>query len=102
MASTNIPCSYIAGCSIFTLDSVNVCRKYFSLFDLLVSFLLSTNWFVLSWHDVRTVRRAMKQHHTQMVWFRRLYIVFSRYMVINSLREMNLSDIELEMQINDT
>lgn len=68
----------------------------------MVSLLLSTNWFILNWQDMKLVRKAMKQHQSQMVWFRRLYIIFSRYMVINSLREMNLSDIELEMQINDT
>lgn len=44
----------------------------------------------------------MQQHVSQMRWFRRLYIVFSRYMFINSLREINLSDIELEMQIQDS
>lgn len=44
----------------------------------------------------------MKQHKSQMLWFRWLYIIFSRYIFINSLREMNLSDVELEMQIQDS
>lgn len=44
----------------------------------------------------------MRQHKSQMLWFRQLYITFSRYMVINTLREVNVSDIELDMQINDT
>lgn len=90
------------GCKILTLDSVNLCRKYLSIFDLVISLLLSTNWCVLSWKNVNIIRRAMRQHKSQMLWFRKLYIIFSRYMMINTLREINVSDIELEMQIHDT
>ncbi|KAJ6633220.1 N-acetylglucosaminyl-phosphatidylinositol de-N-acetylase [Pseudolycoriella hygida] len=89
-------------CKILTLDSVNILRKYMSVFDLVISLLLSTNWCILSWKNVNIVRRAMRQHKSQMLWFRKLYIIFSRYMVINTLREVNVSDIELDMQINDT
>lgn len=89
-----------AGCRLFTLDSVNVCRKYSFLFDLLLSISLSNHWCILSWRDFRRVQKAMHAHSSQMVWFRRLYIIFSRYMVINTLREIQLSDAELEMQID--
>jgi len=89
-------------CKILTLDSVNVVRKYMSVFDLVISLLLSTNWCILSWKNVNIVRSAMRQHKSQLLWFRKLYIIFSRYMVINTLREVNVSDIELDMQINDT
>ncbi|KAG4065075.1 hypothetical protein HA402_007472 [Bradysia odoriphaga] len=89
-------------CKILTLDSVNVLRKYMSVFDLVISLLLSTNWCILSWTNVNIVRKAMRQHRSQMLWFRKLYIVFSRYMVINTLRQIDISDIELDMQINDT
>lgn len=87
------------GCRLFTLDSVNLCRKYTSIFDLLLSMTVSKFWFILNWSDFRCVQRAMYAHQSQMVWFRRLYIHFSRYMVINTLREMQLSDAELEMQL---
>nr|XP_034995846.1 N-acetylglucosaminyl-phosphatidylinositol de-N-acetylase [Zootoca vivipara] len=33
-------------------------------------------------------RRAMQCHHSQLLWFRRLYLFFSRYVVINSLRSL--------------
>lgn len=89
------------GCKIFTLDTINICRKYLSLFDILSSFLLSTNWFILNWNEYKVICNAMRQHRTQLVWFRKLYIIFSRYMIINSLREINVYDIELEMQIQD-
>lgn len=84
-----------------TLDSINLFRKYSSLFDILISYILSRNWCVLNWNDRKIVQCAMKMHKSQLKWFRYLYIIFSRYMLINSLHEMNLSDVELEMQIND-
>lgn len=55
---------------------------------------------ILTWREANEVRFAMRQHKSQMSWFRWLYVYFSRYMYINSLREINLSDIELEMQIH--
>lgn len=90
---------FFPGCRLFTLDSVNVCRKYTFLFDLLLSMTLSNTWCILNWTDFRRVQKAMHEHRTQMVWFRRLYIIFSRYMIINTLREIQISDAELEMQI---
>ncbi|ORY48095.1 LmbE-like protein [Rhizoclosmatium globosum] len=38
--------------------------------------------------DVWGARKAMACHKSQMVWFRHLYLVFSRYMVINELEEI--------------
>lgn len=60
---------------------------------------LASNWCILNWRDFRRVQMAMWAHHSQMVWFRRLYIIFSRYMIINTLREVQISDAELEIQI---
>jgi N-acetylglucosaminylphosphatidylinositol deacetylase len=39
----------------------------------------------------------MKEHSSQMVWFRKLYIIFSRYMLINTLQELTVENIELEI-----
>lgn len=91
--------SQIPGCRLFTLDSVNVFRKYTGVFDLLLSMMLSNNWCIVNWRDFRHLQRAMWSHRSQMVWFRRLYIIFSRYMFINTLREVQISDAELEIQI---
>jgi len=85
------------GCKVLTLESVNLFRKYISLFDLPISLLMSTNWSIVSWADRSTVQKAMKQHVSQLVWFRKLYIAFSRYMMINSLHEINLADVEFEI-----
>ncbi|XP_050070476.1 N-acetylglucosaminyl-phosphatidylinositol de-N-acetylase [Anopheles maculipalpis] len=86
-----------SNCKVLTLETVNLCRKYLSIFDLPVTLLLSTNWVILSWRARRSVQNAMRLHSSQMVWFRKLYIIFSRYMVINSLREINKTDVEFEI-----
>ncbi|XP_045454121.1 N-acetylglucosaminyl-phosphatidylinositol de-N-acetylase [Melitaea cinxia] len=88
-------------CTVYTLDSVNILRKYLGFLDLPLSFLLSSKRYFLRWTESRRVTRAMKQHKSQMVWFRYLYIMFSRYMVINTLRKINLADIELELEVDD-
>ena len=104
-----------ATCRILVLETVNIGRKYLSIFDVLISLVISTNWYVkssiqlwsvckkvfnrtiLNWKDRKIVQNAMHQHKSQMVWFRKLYIVFSRYMLINSLTELNLEAIEFEI-----
>ncbi|XP_077899067.1 N-acetylglucosaminyl-phosphatidylinositol de-N-acetylase isoform X6 [Ictidomys tridecemlineatus] len=74
------------GCSVLTLQSVNVLRKYFFLLDLLWSLLHTQDiLFVLTSEEVAQAKRAMYCHRSQLLWFRRLYILFSRYMRINSL-----------------
>ncbi|XP_058060009.1 N-acetylglucosaminyl-phosphatidylinositol de-N-acetylase [Anopheles bellator] len=86
-----------SSCKVLTLETVHVFRKYISIFDLPVTLLLSTNWVILNWRGRRAVQNAMRLHSSQMVWFRQLYIVFSRYMVVNSLREITKSDVEFEI-----
>ncbi|CAH0713708.1 unnamed protein product, partial [Brenthis ino] len=88
-------------CAVYTLDSVNILRKYLGFLDLPLSFVLSSKRYFLRWTESRRVTRAMKQHKSQMVWFRYLYIMFSRYMIINTLRKINLADIELELEVDD-
>ncbi|CAG4933045.1 unnamed protein product [Colias eurytheme] len=88
-------------CTVYTLDSVNILRKYLGFLDLPLSFLLSSKRYFLRWTESRRVLRAMKRHKSQMVWFRYLYVIFSRYMVINTLRKISLADIELELEVDD-
>ncbi|XP_005178211.1 N-acetylglucosaminyl-phosphatidylinositol de-N-acetylase [Musca domestica] len=88
-------------CKFYTLDSINILRKYLSIFDIICTCFMSRYWCILSWQESSVVRNAMKKHQSQMKWFRWLYIFFSRYMFINSIREVNLTDVELEMQIHD-
>ncbi|XP_065753827.1 N-acetylglucosaminyl-phosphatidylinositol de-N-acetylase [Phocoena phocoena] len=74
------------GCLVLTLQSVNLLRKYLSLLDLPCSLLCARDaLFVLSRREAAQAQRAMSCHRSQLLWFRHLYVLFSRYMRINSL-----------------
>ncbi|XP_074969728.1 N-acetylglucosaminyl-phosphatidylinositol de-N-acetylase isoform X2 [Phalacrocorax aristotelis] len=75
------------GCRVLVLESVSLFRKYISVLDVLVSCLLPTDaLFVLTEEETEQARRAMQCHRSQLLWFRHIYMLFSRYMMINSLR----------------
>ena len=79
----------------YFLESTNIVRKYISIFDLsyslldccLAMFIKKKGKFIVmgSFNDVIVTKNAMKQHRSQYVWFRKLYITFSRYIVLNTL-----------------
>ncbi|CAN7938559.1 unnamed protein product [Ixodes hexagonus] len=77
-------------CKVFALESVNKLRKYCSLLDVPLSYVLSDHAYVLPWSMVSLVKAALHEHKSQMLWFRRLYSYFSRYMVINTLFEVKV------------
>ena len=69
---------------IYALQSVSVLRKFTFFLDALwkrgsVVFLASPSGYMQG-------RAAMFQHASQLVWFRHLYLLFSRYMVVNDLQ----------------
>ncbi|TPX46242.1 hypothetical protein SeLEV6574_g03316 [Synchytrium endobioticum] len=70
------------GVPAFALVSVPLWRKYIAHVDvcLLPAGAIA---FVASPEHVRLAVRAMKEHRSQMVWFRWLYVWLSRYMVVN-------------------
>ncbi|MEJ1273063.1 N-acetylglucosaminyl-phosphatidylinositol de-N-acetylase isoform X2 [Cricetulus griseus] len=75
------------GCSVLTLKSVNVLRKYLYPLDLPWSLLSPHDvLFQLTSKEVAQAKKAMSCHHSQLLWFRHLYVIFSRYMRINSLQ----------------
>ncbi|NXJ95410.1 PIGL acetylase, partial [Corythaixoides concolor] len=74
-------------CHVLVLESVNLFRKYMSILDVPVSCLLPGDaLFILTEEETEQARRAMRCHRSQLLWFRHIYMLFSRYMVINSLR----------------
>lgn len=85
--------------AVFTLKTVSLLRKYSSFFDTIFSlnaFLIPHAYsvgdralFVSGFDEVYLAQKAMRQHKSQMVWFRWLYIFFSRYMYINELTRIN-------------
>ena len=75
---------------VYTLHSVNVLRKYSSVLDLPMSFLLAPNVYTAGIRDWMRLNRAMALHRSQYVWFRKLYMAFSRYNFINTFDQMKL------------
>ncbi|XP_022902710.1 N-acetylglucosaminyl-phosphatidylinositol de-N-acetylase [Onthophagus taurus] len=84
-------------CRVYVLESVNIVRKYWFLLDIPLSFLLSRYRYILRSDGRTKLRQAMKKHQSQLVWYRKLYMLFSRYIIINTLQQMDLSDIELDL-----
>ncbi|KAF9036971.1 LmbE-like protein [Hymenopellis radicata] len=56
--------------------------------------------FVSGVHEFLTAHKAMRQHWSQLVWFRLLYVLFSRYMWVNEWQEIRLHHIELPSSTN--
>ncbi|CAD5208805.1 unnamed protein product [Bursaphelenchus xylophilus] len=76
-----------SGTQVFVLESVRLLRKYISILDLLPSHFTST---FLCLSRPSMVWRGMRAHKSQLVWFRYLYLIFSRYVVINTLKRISL------------
>ncbi|XP_048751723.2 N-acetylglucosaminyl-phosphatidylinositol de-N-acetylase-like [Ostrea edulis] len=72
----------------FQLQSTGILRKYVSILDLPLTLLTSKYVAVASPWGLLKGWWAMLNHWSQFVWFRALYIVFSRYMLMNTLEEI--------------
>lgn len=68
-----------------SLQSIPIYRKYLTLFEL---FRLNSKErvFILPREHLLTPHRAMFEHRSQLVWFRYLYVLFSRYIFINDFK----------------
>lgn len=75
-----------AGFAGYQLVSVNLLRKYSSILELPLTYFTSDIIFISGWSDFLKAQAAMSRHGSQFVWFRVLYVVFSRYMVVNSYK----------------
>ncbi|XP_066255707.1 N-acetylglucosaminyl-phosphatidylinositol de-N-acetylase [Euwallacea similis] len=84
-------------CRVFVLESVNIIRKYGLILDIPISYIMSRFRYMKGFSQRRTLYLAMQEHKSQLVWFRMLYVFFSRYMIINTLQQVNSVDIELDL-----
>ncbi|CAG13374.1 unnamed protein product, partial [Tetraodon nigroviridis] len=72
-------------CCVLSLVTVGLFRKYMSFLELPLSWLMpSSLCCCVGLHGYRLAKEAMFCHHTQLLWFRYLYITFSRYMFVNT------------------
>mmetsp|Transcript_16944 Transcript_16944/g.42967 ORF Transcript_16944/g.42967 Transcript_16944/m.42967 type:complete len:273 (-) Transcript_16944:80-898(-) len=83
------------GVRYLELESVGFARKYIGPFDALVDLLAARasepaehGRLVVSSTDAGLSWRAMAAHASQFVWFRRLFVAFSRYTFLNCLRPL--------------
>lgn len=90
---------------LYKLESIPLYRKYIGIFDLLTpsnqnndrtrQVLISPPFAYLTTH------KAMRQHASQLVWFRWLYVTFSRYMFINDLTLDNPNEQEVDTKAQE-
>ncbi|CAG0900052.1 unnamed protein product [Cyprideis torosa] len=73
---------------VYTLQTCGTLAKYLYLFTVPYTYTTSQHACVLSWKQSRTVVRAMRQHRSQMLWFRHLYLWFSSYLLLNVLQPL--------------
>ncbi|KAK2879761.1 hypothetical protein Q8A73_023573 [Channa argus] len=74
-------------CCFLSLVTVGLLRKYLCFLELPISWLLpSCLCCIIGLEDYRQAKAAMLCHRTQLLWFRYLYITFSRYMFINTFQ----------------
>ena len=65
---------------VMTLTSVSILRKYLGIID--VNFIMD-EW--QAWRfNVLEAYNTLAEHNSQLVWFRKLFVVFSRYTYVNS------------------
>lgn len=88
-------------CKLYVLESVNIIRKYVQLLDLPISLLSASYWYLITYDQKNGIKKAMAAHKSQYVWFRKLYMIFSRYTFINTLQEVCALDLELDLQFDD-
>ncbi|KAL1704785.1 putative deacetylase LmbE-like domain-containing protein [Schizophyllum commune] len=78
----------------FTLVTVPLASKYLGVIASLQASPIRVHSapvipaFISGWVEYKTAVRAMLRHKSQMVWFRWLYVAFSRYMWVNEWFEV--------------
>ncbi|XP_037543961.1 N-acetylglucosaminyl-phosphatidylinositol de-N-acetylase [Nematolebias whitei] len=76
-------------CVLLSLVTVGLFRKFISFLEIPLSCLLPSRLCcVVGSRGYKQARAAMMRHRSQLLWFRYLYIAFSRYMFINTFQEI--------------
>ncbi|XP_069684023.1 N-acetylglucosaminyl-phosphatidylinositol de-N-acetylase [Periplaneta americana] len=88
-------------CKAYALESINTLRKYSAMLDIPISYLMSSYLYIISLRERKTLKLAMAAHKSQYVWFRKLYMNFSRYAIVNTFKEIEILDLELDLELDD-
>ncbi|EFC45500.1 predicted protein [Naegleria gruberi] len=74
---------------IFTLESVNLLRKYLGIIEFAISLHFNSDENVTIFTPNPFIAwKAMSSHESQFVWFRKLFVLFSRYTFVNTLTKL--------------
>ena len=65
------------------LETTNSIRKFLGPFDLLWSLIFWNDILIINWNFIKTIQ-LMQAHTSQFVWYRKLFILFSRYTYMNT------------------
>lgn len=89
--SISLKINYI---KFYTLQSINLVQKYLAFFDFPFFYLVAgrdkaSQVYVLGIEEYFRLVEAFRCHHSQVVWFRRLYTIFSKYMYVNVISELD-------------
>ncbi|KAK9507516.1 hypothetical protein O3M35_007356 [Rhynocoris fuscipes] len=75
-----------SNCRVYLLETVCLLRKYSFYADILLSILFSKSLvYVTNVNEHKLITSAMTKHVSQFVWYRKLFMIFSRYTYINTL-----------------
>lgn len=69
------------------LDSTGFCRKYAGALDMFFSLWIGL-YVVVNFNIIKSYS-SMRIHYSQFVWYRRLFILFSRYSYVNTFSLMS-------------
>lgn len=69
------------------LDSTNCVRKFLGIFDLIFSY--SASDLVFTNFNFVSVMRGMAMHKSQNVWYRVLFVLFSRFTYVNTFTNIS-------------
>ncbi|KAG7483761.1 hypothetical protein MATL_G00041720 [Megalops atlanticus] len=86
------------GCCVTSLQTVNIIRKYLSVLEVPISWLCPSDFsFLIGSKEYRQAKRAMFCHRSQLLWFRHLYLLLSRYMFINTFQVISQGKKDLKI-----
>ncbi|KAL0486020.1 N-acetylglucosaminyl-phosphatidylinositol deacetylase [Acrasis kona] len=74
--------------SAWQLITTSLPRKYIGVFDILLCPVLDQNNLIFFSPNPVVSYRAMEAHYSQFVWFRKLFVFFSKYAYTNTLNKI--------------
>ena len=66
---------------LMTLITVTLVRKYLGFLDILLIWIAEWHAFRYNFYEAY---QTLAEHESQLVWFRKFFIIFSRYTYVNS------------------